>query len=172
MTITRLPKQPGSSSVNAYAYWGEREGRSVACSQHRDSDPLDRSNFHIISTDILTMPDDATSPDDGLSDATIESNGHFAVGWTKVLLVRPGSSAERRALYWANELENYPVASEDHFTTLEWEEEWCLRCESAMREEHPTVRCGKFRGESDIENILYAWNRRLERNREAVSWLT
>jgi hypothetical protein len=148
-----------SSARDSFAYWGDREGWRVALSQHRDSDALDRSNWDIIATDVLSVPTDG-EPEDGLEDAAIESVSHFLVGWVEYLLVRPGSSAERRALEWRERLENYPVADETHYGMLEWNEEWCTRCDSDTRENHPTGRCAKFRSEQDAEDIAYRWHHR------------
>jgi hypothetical protein len=146
-TTTELPKIH-SSAEHSFAYYGDREGWSIALTVHRDSEALDRSNWEVITADILAIPTDG-DPADGLPDAAIESASHFLVGWVDYLLVRPGSSAERRALEWREKLDNYPVADEDHYYELEWNEEWCVRCDRATREEHPTTRCGKFRSAED-----------------------
>src|SRR5262245_28487006 len=147
-----------SSAANAFIYYGEREGWHIALSQHRDSDALDRSNFAVISQDVLSVPADT---DSDLGDAAIESSSHFLVGWVEYLLVRPGSSAERRALEWREKLEDYPCADEMHLSEIEWREEWCVRCDSADREQHDDgLGCAKFRSEQDARDIEYKWRSR------------
>lgn len=140
-----------SNSAECFVYYGEREGWLVALSQNRDSDALERSNWSVISSDIMNADRD---------NVAIESVSHFLVGWVEYLLVRPDSPAATRAEEWLDRLESYPIADEDHFSALEWQEEWCLKCESDTREQHPTARCAKFRGEADVENTLYAWRHR------------
>jgi hypothetical protein len=92
-----------------------------------------------------------------LAGAATERMSHFLCGWVDHLLVRPGSSAEAEALRWREKLESYPVADEEHYSDLESAEEWCKRCDSATREQHPTGRCAKFRGEYETEEILRRW---------------
>ncbi len=148
-----------SSSKDSFVYYGDREGWHVALSVHRDSDVLDRSNWDVITADVLAIRDDAPAVD-GLADAAIERMSHFLCGWVDHLLVRPGSTAAARARYWHDKLESYPVADEEHYSALETNEEWCERCDSATREQHPIARCGKFRGEYETEEIHRRWDAR------------
>jgi hypothetical protein len=141
-----------SSGADSFVYYGEREGWLIALSQHRDSDALGRSNWAVITADVLSVSDE---------DAAIESASHFLVGWVEYLLVRPGSSAARRAQEWRDRLDNYPIANEEHYSMLEWNEEWCLRCDRGTREAHDgkglSGDCGKFRGEYERDEILSRW---------------
>ena len=155
MSITMRPIR--SSGAESFAYYGDREGYLIALSQHRDSGALERSNWSVITEDVLSVPDTGVSD---FGDAAIERASHWAVGWAEYLLVRPGSPAAIRAQDWLNRLENYPVANEEHFSELEYLEEWCVRCDSGTREEHPTGRCGKFRSENDADEIRYRWQNR------------
>ncbi len=62
-----------------YGSFHEEDGWGRAFAQHRDSDVLDRSNWQVISTDLLTrFPDDVH----------IESANHWAVGWIETLRIR------------------------------------------------------------------------------------
>ncbi len=113
-----------------FAYWGsfhEEDGWGRAFAQHRDSDALDRSNWQVISKDLLTrFPDDVH----------IESANHWAVGWIETLRIRVliNPMAEEpftennitqcfeAVCEWENCLANYPIADESHFTELEYKE--------------------------------------------------
>jgi len=150
VTLSRIGSEPG------FAYWGEREGWLIALSVHRDSDALDRSNWGVITKDVLSVPD---SGENDLGDAAIEGASHFLVGWVDYLLVRPGTPAAERALEWRERLEDYPVADEMHMSELEWDEEWCVRCDMATRAEHPTGSC-RFRSEDDAREIERRWRTR------------
>lgn len=166
-TAVQLPELR-SSSANSFIYYGDREGWHIALSVHRDSEAIDRSNWEVITADVLAVPDDG-DPEDGLPDAAVESMGHWAVGWVEYLLVRPGSSAERRALEWAEKLDNYPIADEEHCSELEWREEWCVRCDYGTREDHDSdswTRPCKFRSRDDAEDITYRWKHRHDQGRD------
>ena len=141
-----------SNSAQAFVYYGEREGWLIALSQHRDSEALDRSNFAVISADLRGRFTD---------DVAIESTSHFLVGWVEYLLVSPDNAdAVAAAEAWRDRLADYPVADEENFGELEYNEEWCMRCDSATREQHPTVRCGKFRSAEDVRELTYRWQSR------------
>lgn len=145
VTLAPLLPQP------YFSYYGERGDWLVALGQHRDSDALERSNWDVISTDLLTrFPDDVA----------IERFHNWAVGWTESLLVRPGTPAADEAQRWDDRLREYPVADEDAYGMLEVDEEWCVRCDGATRADHPTSTCHKFRSEEDGYEIVYAWKHR------------
>lgn len=166
--------------LQGVVYFGEREGWHIALSTHRDAGALTRSNWDVITRDVLNVPNDwhdcpgghtdacrcpAEAYGDGLTDAAIERFSNDLCGWTEHLIVRPGSSAERRAIEWLEKLENYPVADEDHYSALEYSEEWCVRCDRGSREDHsrPEFQAAypcKFRSEEDAEEILYRWRSR------------
>ncbi len=112
-----------------FAYFGdyhEEDGWGRAFGQHRDSDALARSNFTVISEDLLTrFPDDVH----------VESCNHWAVGWVETLRIRvttqPSFITEESitdcfhaVIEWQEALESYPVADESHFSELETEEFW------------------------------------------------
>ena len=139
-----------SNARESFSYYGPREGWYITLSQHRDSDALERSNWSVITEVMLRwFPDDAA----------IERMNHWAVGWIEYLLVRPGTPAVTAAEGWRDRLANYPVADEEHHSMLEYDEEWCVRCDRGMRQEHPLHGC-KFRSENDASEIRYAWEHR------------
>lgn len=156
----------GSNTAHSFAYWGERQEWLVALSHHRDSDALERSNWTVITDDLLIRFGDGGDGGPGLEgeDIAIESMSNWAVGWTEHLLVRPGTPAAAAAEEWAKRLANYPVANEEHYGLLEWDEEWCVRCDRGIRTDHPLMdrhghQC-KFRSEDDASEIDYAWRHR------------
>jgi hypothetical protein len=85
----------------------------VFLGQHRDSDPLARSNFEC-GLEALG----------GESDTVIVVRArHWAVGWCEFIGVHKNDA---RALETADSitaaLSDYPVLNEDHFSQLEWSE--------------------------------------------------
>ncbi|MBA3355866.1 MAG: hypothetical protein H0U18_08000 [Pyrinomonadaceae bacterium] len=127
MDILTLAEQSLEHPPN-YAYYGdlhEEDGWGSAFGQHRDSDALDRSNWEIITTDLL-----ARFPDD----CAIESSNHWAVGWVETLRVRITinptapitltnlTDAFHAVAEWKEKLDDYPVADEEHWSQLEYDE--------------------------------------------------
>lgn len=126
-----------------FAYYGDLNemdgwGRSGLV-QHRDSDELGKSNWQVITKDLLErFPDDFA----------IESSSHWAVGWIEELRVRVIrqdaikdhgfpiardtvavewsediiTDAFKAVVEWADKLADYPVADEEHYSRLEHEE--------------------------------------------------
>jgi hypothetical protein len=146
-----LPELKGSSAAESFMYWGERKGWLYALSQHRDSEALTRSNWRVIVPQML-----AEYPED----AAVEQFHDAMVGWTEHLLVRPGTPAAAAAEKWHEKLENYPIANEEDFSALEWDEEWCVRCDMGIRTDHPLTRCHKFRAADDASEIRWRWENR------------
>ena len=103
----------GGSSAEHFAYWGERASWLVALSQHRDSDYIARSNWRLIAPAMV-----AAYPDD----AAIESQSHWAVGWSEVLLVRPDTESARAAQEFADRIADYPMIDEDDASAVEWDD--------------------------------------------------
>lgn len=80
--------------------------------QHRDSDPLARSNFEVISSEMRERFGDAM---------TVVSFGHWGVGWVEEIAF--DASREDIVDYvesWEVALSDYPVADDEHFSELEW----------------------------------------------------
>jgi hypothetical protein len=86
--------------------WGDVVGH------HRDSDMLEESNFHVISTDL-----EDRYPDD----VQIVRFRHWAVGWVEEFFVRIWDAsghitpAWRAAVKWIEQLEEYPIADEHDY---------------------------------------------------------
>jgi hypothetical protein len=111
-----------------FIYYGdlyEEDGWGRAFGHHRDSDPLDESNWQVISEDLKErFPDDIEE----------ESSNHFLVGWVETLRIRVLKNPHRgiteenitdafkAAIEWKEKLESYPVADEEHYSNLEHEE--------------------------------------------------
>ncbi len=161
MTVT-LERFGGSSAANSRAYWGTREDWLVALRQNRDSDDIDRSNWMCITEEFARLFENEQN-----EDWAIERESHWAVGWVEALLVRPGTPAADWAQQIADRLADYPVFDDEHHSMLEFDEEWCVRCDRGTREDHERPRvyfvCGKFRSESDAHEIQWMWNTRKER---------
>ncbi len=110
-----------------FAYFGDLEfSHWASCfGVHRDSDALERSNWQVISEDLTSRYPDDVQP---------ESYNHWAVGWVETLRIRvygnhPNrlgvpifSTAIHAAYDWAERLDSYPVADEEHYSQLEWDE--------------------------------------------------
>src|SRR5262245_34183472 len=139
--MKRMQSDPG------FIYYGERQGWLIAATQAPDwGDTLERSNFRSMLRALGGESDDVA----------LEFAGG-AIGSIDFVLVRPGSPAAVEAQRLTDKLADYPVIDEDDLSDLEWCEEWCTRCDSATREQHPTARCGKFRSEEDAAEIITRW---------------
>ncbi|MFJ7907467.1 hypothetical protein [Kitasatospora sp. NPDC096204] len=81
--------------------------------QTRDADALEESNWAVISEDL-----DKRFPES----VEVHSFGHFACGYYERLYVRTDDALAIRAIQdWVERLENHPVASDDHYSEVEWE---------------------------------------------------
>ena len=82
--------------------------------QHRDSDCLARSNFTVIYADLSERFGESVD---------IARFGHWAVGWVEDIIFDTGRADILAAVEgWREKLDSYPVANEDHFSELEWDE--------------------------------------------------
>jgi hypothetical protein len=147
----------GSNADASFAYWGEREDWLVALSTFRDADDVTRSNWTVIVEDF-----DRRFPEAQNEDWTIESFSNWAFGWTEVLLVRPGTPSAAVAEEWAARLARYPVADDEHHSMLEYDEQWCVRCDRGIRRDHPLNGC-QFRSESEADDLKWRWDHRRDR---------
>ena len=81
---------------------------------HRDSDALGRSNWAVVYADLY---------DRFGSDVDEVSFGHWAVGWVAELAWNVGNAELADAVEaWESALADYPVADDEHFSELEWED--------------------------------------------------
>ncbi len=116
--------RPGSWM--AFDDLGQYETHARVLTVHRDSCALDRSNWTVISKELLEMPD-SDNPDE-IADVYDARSSHWAVGWIDELFVRvydaQGNLTPQihRAFEWFVKLSDYPVADESHFSEVETEE--------------------------------------------------
>jgi len=103
------------------------ETHMISISQNRDSNALDRSNFAVVSEDMLSrFPEDCE----------VMRFGHWACGWVESLIVRvlktdykPSmpvdwefADAFEAIVEWSNALADYPIADEMHYSATEHDE--------------------------------------------------
>jgi hypothetical protein len=91
--------------------------------QHRDSDARARSNFAVILEDLQDRF--------GADSVTDVSFGHWGVGWVEEIAFDLSNDELCDAVEsWEVHLADYPVASDEHLSTLESEEacEWIAQC--------------------------------------------
>lgn len=82
--------------------------------RHRDSDALARSNYTVILKDLRDRFGDA------VDDVRF---GHWGVGWVEEIVFDAGRVDVVKAVEeWIGTLERYPVASDEHFSQMEWDE--------------------------------------------------
>lgn len=85
-----------------------------------DSDCLSRANWQSVLDSLKDCPVADDELDSG--DWETHSFNHWACGWFKILIARPGSLAEKILREIEKRLENYPVLDDDALSTLESEE--------------------------------------------------
>ncbi len=81
----------------------------------RDSGCLERSNWEVIVGDLRN------GDSEGYYTET-HRFGHWACGWFEIILIRPDTLTAATAERWEDALSDYPVASDDHFSELEYTE--------------------------------------------------
>jgi hypothetical protein len=101
------------------------DGDYLICSQHRDSDALERSNYECIGRELgaEAFDDGREHPEERPVVYDFRAR-HWAVGWVDYLLVRSDASADilERAGEILAALSDYPVYNEEHFSGLEYNE--------------------------------------------------
>lgn len=98
---------------------------------HRDSDPLDESNFYVAlrliaeacgleATDVTYLGRPWEDGEPCTAPVGIVRFRHWAVGWIEELVVRiDHAAAITAAIALLDRLENYPILDEDHYAELE-----------------------------------------------------
>lgn len=102
-----------------YACWLPDDwGNWLVCPAvtNRDADTLTRSNW-----ESMVKALEEAEPEGADDWRTIEES-HWACGWVRLAVVRPGSKCAEVAQEIADGLEDYPIVDEDHFGRLEWDE--------------------------------------------------
>lgn len=124
----KLWERPGNY---AGAEWGDYY---VFLGQTRDSDILTRSNFDVACKnlrpegvkDAISAPETqwTAAPHEMQPDSVLlVSSNHWAVGWCEFIAIHKSDTAALQAADdMAEEIENYPVLDEEHFSNMEQEE--------------------------------------------------
>jgi hypothetical protein len=113
---------------------------------HRGADTLTRSNWQVITKDLLARFPAAFE---------VYHTSHWAVGWYDHLAVDTSNDGAMAALAeWTLALADYPCADESHWSELEWNEahEYWERMSVADRLdaiEHSGARCSRFAARRD-----------------------
>lgn len=126
-----------SSAKDYFVYFGDREGWFIALTQHRDSGLVDQSNFAMFLERLGGESDDVA----------VEHFSHCLVGWTEAILLRPESPKVAEAEALLEELEDYPLLSEDDHSRREWDtahETW--QCMSVKERVAAIQRYGRSTG--------------------------
>lgn len=111
--LTDLMENPsGFDSFKNYAGEIPNPDWLVLLTRSRDSDILTESNFAIALERLGGESDDVE----------VFRFGHWACGWWEVIGVREGTGAEETAREIAEELEAFPILSEEDFSRREEEE--------------------------------------------------
>lgn len=107
----------------------------VFLNRNRDSDDLTESNFSIGLARLGGEGDDVR----------VHRFGHWACGWFEIIVVRPGTDAERAAVDMTASLEDYPILDEEDFTRREdahaqtiWRDCYTSKDRAAYVREHPS----------------------------------
>jgi hypothetical protein len=131
---------------------------------NRDADSLQRSNWAVVTCDLEKQPTLVCDE----PDTEIHRFGHWANGWFEIMLVRPGSKAAECAQKWENSLADYPCASEDHWSDLQWQETaeyWAHLSISCRRSECERARVSKLEAYRPLGKVS---DRLLERLQEGI----
>ena len=129
-----------ASGADLAEFAANNEWQGVACGpvgQHRDSDAMVRSNFRIILKDMQKR----------LPEGTVEVAyfRHWAVGWIEEIFFNPIPEALAIAQEWQDRLSDYPIADDDDFSNLEWDDnhpegdKYCYSEESDCGCDRPNV---------------------------------
>lgn len=122
MRTTLSPWSPGvglSTWDSASNYAGDRPDGYYVYTTHRDADLLRQSNYDAILK-ALTEAETAANLDYTCVDE--HDFGHWAVGWTRQIVIRPSApeSVIRLAESLLECLEEYPVLDDDDYSEREW----------------------------------------------------
>jgi len=104
------PNKIGTAFDSAENFIGEHAEGYIIMAQHRDSDSLSRSNWEVA---VKMFPD-----------AKVVRYRHWLVGWTEQLLLSLDAPEEEliRAAQMREDLDDYPVLDEQHWSELEYNE--------------------------------------------------
>lgn len=102
--------------IGAFIQDERREWFVFPCSQTRDSNNFDKSNFNAALREL------------GGESATVEVHrfGHWGPGWFEIILINPDSPQIEIAHRLITDLENYPLLDEDDY----YERQYQLACDT------------------------------------------
>jgi len=108
----------------------------------RDSNTLEECNYEVAEAQLAEA-------DPHGADHTELSFGHWACGWFRIMLVKPGTQAAKTALNLKCMLEEYPILCEDAYSAAEADahdddacDEHCSLCEGE-RQDHDYGDCNR-----------------------------
>lgn len=111
-----------TTDCGSSAYFGESGDWLIACSIHRDSDCLSRSNFEVMQSTLNALPSVKNWEGEN-HPVSVERFSHWAVGWIDYLAIHPNcAEAIAEAEKMRARIEDYPVLDETHFSNMEMEE--------------------------------------------------
>lgn len=120
--IAQMLHESDPANIPNFAYFGDLpmgETWAWTFGTNRDADTLTRSNWYVITDDMKDrFPDDTQ----------IFEASHWACGWIEQLSVRvlddegKMTEAGQATLEWKDNLDQYPVADDEHFSGLEYDE--------------------------------------------------
>lgn len=104
--------QPTGFDPSGIGLEDQQDWLVVPVARNRDSDCLAESNFACALKDLGGEGEDVQ----------VHRFGHWANGWFEIIIVRPGSDAEKKAEEIESALADYPVLDDDDFYNREQEE--------------------------------------------------
>ena len=114
----------------------------------RDSELFATSNWEAAIA-FLENRENKKRDEDGYDDFETHRFSHWGPGWFEIILVEPGTHAERIAKDIEEKLENYPLLDEDDFYHKEWEE----------HSESVTEHCSYLENNSSEPEIEVDWDK-------------
>ena len=111
------------------SYYGDRGNWYIVLSTHPGADTVIQSNFSVAIQRLSGIRGRTPNPGGNLPDLpglvvdnwAIETSGHWLVGRVENLIVEPGTKAEEIAREIVEQLEDYPILDEEHYSNLESE---------------------------------------------------
>ena len=126
---------------------GRQDWLVVGIPYNRDSGVLDESNWVTARKALLSGLDETDTCEE-------HEFGHWACGWFRLLLVKPGSKAEQCARELEAALDNYPILNDDDHSEREQvaaDELWqCMRFPERVRYFKRHRSEFEFRGFADM----------------------
>lgn len=139
--------QPTSFDPKGYFLEDQQDWFVAPVIQTRDSDCLERSNFRTVLADLGGESDNVE----------VHRFGHWGPGWFEIIIVRPDTVEAAKVEQWETKLADYPVASDDDYSMLEFEtacEYWAIL---SIRERAEYIeRCGGMSSGQSMFSIRHS----------------